>query len=189
MEIAEASFEQVPPDGKNAEGRSLSQFAEETGIEYGTLDQYRQVWRWLDEDFGLTSEISYTVAREAMKAGETVETIVERQKQDPPEGYKRWTVGAHNKARELEGMSEEMRAKRVENAERDVLAAETAARAAAESTKALRSGDMGDAHRGVLLQTASITLTYNQEAVVALSGDETGPTNWDEELAKLEDES
>jgi hypothetical protein len=86
-------------------------------------------------------------------------------------------------------MSEEMRAKRVENAERDVLAAETAARAAAESTKALRSGDMGDAHRGVLLQTASITLTYNQEAVVALSGDETGPTNWDEELAKLEDES
>jgi hypothetical protein len=62
MEIAEASFEQVPPDGKNAGGHTLQEFAEEAGIEYGTLDQYRQVWRWLDEDFGLTSEISYTVA-------------------------------------------------------------------------------------------------------------------------------
>jgi hypothetical protein len=189
MEIAEASFEQVPPDGKNAGGRTLAEFAEDAGVEYAALDNYRQVWRWLEEDFRITSEIGFTVALEAMKAGEMVETIVERQKQDPPEGYKRGTVGAHNTARELEGLSEEMRAKRVENAERDVLAAEVASRKSSESAKALRDGDMSDAQRGVLLQTASNTVVYDQETVVALSGDNTGPTDWDDELARLEENS
>jgi hypothetical protein len=98
-------------------------------------------------------------------------------------------VNAHNKARELEGLSEEMRAQRVKNAETDVLAAEVANLKAAESAQALRPGDMSDAPRGVLLQSGSNSVAAAQDTVVALSGDKPGPTDWDGELAKLEGDS
>lgn len=66
MDAAEASFEQVPPNGKGATG-TLTDFAEEAGIELETLSEYRRVWSWLGHDSVPLHGIgSYSTAREAM---------------------------------------------------------------------------------------------------------------------------
>ena len=69
MEAALASFEVVPENGRGAGGHTLADFAAEVGIGYASLDQYRQVMKWLG-DFVYVYEISsYSLARQAQVSG------------------------------------------------------------------------------------------------------------------------
>jgi hypothetical protein len=69
LEIARASFEQIPANGKGAtHGHTLADFAEEAGIEYGTLRNYRSFAAWWG-DCPASVTISYTVAVEAKASG------------------------------------------------------------------------------------------------------------------------
>jgi hypothetical protein len=98
MEAAQASFEQIPKNGRGAEGHTLAEFAEQSGIAYGSIDKYRRVFIWLGEDFGQVAEIgSYSVAREALSAGRwaTVRGFLqERDRTALPDGFKSWTLDA-----------------------------------------------------------------------------------------------
>ena len=106
MEAAAASYEQVPPNGKGARGHTLTEFAEAAGIEYRTLNQYRQVWKWLACDVTYIGQIgSYSLANEAMTAGRwtgpkfarfLTETPPPTWEQDghEPHTFARWTVDA-----------------------------------------------------------------------------------------------
>jgi hypothetical protein len=107
MVAAAASFEQVPPNGKGANG-SLAEFARDVGVEYQTLNEYRQVWSWLGSDLRHVPQIgNYSVAREAMKskpwskrsAAEFVETLEKAEKVIRVPGFEpyffdEWTVDA-----------------------------------------------------------------------------------------------
>jgi hypothetical protein len=69
LEIARASFEQIPPKGKGVpRGHTLADFADEAGLEYQQLADYRSFAGWWG-DFRPQPNISFTTAREAMRSG------------------------------------------------------------------------------------------------------------------------
>jgi len=98
MEAAKASLEQIPPNGKDASGHTLSEFAEATEIGYDSVQVYRRVWLWIGADLGYVSKIgAYSVAVEACKSDrwKTVKGFLQERDRTPlPEGFKRWTVDA-----------------------------------------------------------------------------------------------
>lgn len=65
MAVAAASFEQIPPNGKGAT-RTLADFAEDVGIEYQTLANYRAVYFWLNDLTQVGKISSWSLAAEAM---------------------------------------------------------------------------------------------------------------------------
>lgn len=106
MEVAAASYDQIPPQGKGAtHAYTLADFADEAGIELSTLKTYRSVYTWLGDGAHLGT-ISYSTVREAMDSGEWPNgtaffKFIEQY--DPPiwesEGYeplqfKTWTLDA-----------------------------------------------------------------------------------------------
>lgn len=106
MKAAEASLVPVPHGNSKTEG-TLAEFAEEAGVEYGTLVQYRTVWRWLGEDHAHVCVIrSYSLAYEAKKSGEwpTAKSFVSMIEKNPaptltldgfePHEFTQWTVDA-----------------------------------------------------------------------------------------------
>ena len=98
MEAAKASFTVIPENGKGAGGHTLAEFAEELGISYGSIDEYRRVWLWLGKSFGHMPEIgAYSIAREAMKSklwSSAKSFLAARGKADLPTGFKSWTLDA-----------------------------------------------------------------------------------------------
>lgn len=189
MKTAEASFDVVPPNGAEAEGRTLRDFADAIGLAYRTLEEYRRVWRWLGEDSLLQQGIGYTVAVQAMTAGDTPAQVIERQAQEPPPGFKRWTVKAHEAAREMDGRAQEMRDRRVKDAETAVYAAQEANEAMVAALRMLHDGDITeDAHWGVLMNSASNSAINVGLAELVLSGRDIA-IDWDAELAKLGESS
>lgn len=93
MEVADASFEQIPEDGAGAEGRTLADFAEQADITYSSLANYRMVRVWLGDFLRAEKIPNFQMAKTAV-AHMTPEELVELLKKDPPEDYKRWTVAA-----------------------------------------------------------------------------------------------
>lgn len=97
LEVAKASFEQIPANGKGVpREQTLAKFAAEAGLEYDALGVYRQVARWWG-DFDPQVGISWTFAREAMrtkkwKTGKALVTFTLRE--NPPEPFLTWTLDA-----------------------------------------------------------------------------------------------
>lgn len=100
MEAAAASFEQIPPNGKNAGDHTLSRFADEAGLAYQSLIDYRQVWEWLDRDSKYIFLIrSYSLALEAKRSGNwnTGQDFAVFLDGPTIDGFDRWTVDALRK--------------------------------------------------------------------------------------------
>jgi hypothetical protein len=93
MEVADASLVQVPENGAGAEGRTITDFADEADIAYSSLDKYRQVRTWLG-DFASGGEIPNFKLAYVAKAHLTPAELVALLEEDPPDGHKRWTVAA-----------------------------------------------------------------------------------------------
>jgi hypothetical protein len=104
LEIARASFEQIPPNGKgvarledgHSGERTLADFALDADIEYRLIEKYRSVAKWWGDSPPLAG-IAYSTAREAMGSGKwrTGQTFVAfTLRTDPPEGHRSWTLDA-----------------------------------------------------------------------------------------------